>query len=61
MTPMALRTPRTAPRATQDDDVLMEISPRVYVSILVGEEIGRDGNVRCPFHDGGVERTRLPY
>ncbi len=41
----------------RDDDALMEISPTVYVAILTGREIGRDGKVDCPFHDGGDERT----
>jgi hypothetical protein len=38
-------------------DVLMEIAPTVYVSLLTGREVGHDGKVRCPFHADGQERT----
>lgn len=29
----------------------MAISPRVYVERLTGAAVGRDGKVRCPFHE----------
>lgn len=32
-------------------DRLLAVSPRVYVERLLGAPIGRDGKVRCPFHD----------
>ena len=55
---VAPRLPRSS-AGTQErrDDVLMEISPRVYVPILTSQEIEPDGKVRCPFHADGQERT----
>lgn len=32
-------------------DPLLEIQPREYVEALTGDSVGRDGKVRCPFHD----------
>lgn len=57
--PVAPRVPRSRSASVQKlhDDVLMEISPSVYLPILTGQEIGRDGKVRCPFHADGQERT----
>lgn len=43
--------PTGAPRQLRpDDDLLMSIEPAEYVATLTGQEIGRDGKVRCPFH-----------
>lgn len=33
------------------EDRLLAISPRVYVERLAGAAVGRDGKVRCPFHE----------
>lgn len=32
-------------------DRLLAVAPRVYVERLTGATVGRDGKVRCPFHD----------
>ena len=32
-------------------DPLLQIAPRVYVEALANESVGRDGKLRCPFHD----------
>jgi hypothetical protein len=34
-----------------DDDPLRRIPPAVYVQVLTGQALGRDGKVRCPFHE----------
>jgi CHC2-type zinc finger protein len=33
------------------EDRLLEVPPRVYVERLTGAPVGRDGKVRCPFHE----------
>ncbi len=33
------------------EDRLLAIAPRVYVERLTGVRVGRDGKVRCPFHE----------
>jgi hypothetical protein len=33
------------------EDRLLAVSPRVYVKRLLGVPVGRDGKVRCPFHE----------
>ena len=33
------------------DDPLLALEPRLYVDVLTGLEVGRDGKVSCPFHD----------
>jgi hypothetical protein len=33
------------------EDRLLELPPRVYVERLLGVPVGRDGKVRCPFHE----------
>lgn len=47
-------TPRrelpAAPRVDHDDP-LLQVAPPVYVEALTGREVGRDGKVRCPFHE----------
>ena len=57
--PAAPRPPRSGGATVEElrNDVLLEISPSVYVPILTGQEIGRDCKVRCPFHSDGQERT----
>ena len=45
---------RAVPLSAPSDDPLLTIAPPVYVELLTGREIGRDGKVSCPFHD---ERT----
>jgi hypothetical protein len=40
----------TPTRETRDDP-LLTISPRAYVADLLGTRPGRDGKVKCPFHD----------
>jgi len=32
-------------------DPLLEIAPAVYVEVMTGERVGRDGKVRCPLPD----------
>ena len=39
-----------SPRAAGGDR-LLAITPRVYVERLTGVPVGRDGKVRCPFHE----------
>ena len=41
-------------------DVLHEVSPRVYVELLTGREVGRDGKVACPFHADPCPRCTPP-
>ena len=36
------------------DDPLLTLPPAVYVEALTGQVVGRDGKVRCPFHDDGT-------
>lgn len=33
------------------DDPLRDIPPALYVEILTGRAVGRDGKIACPFHD----------
>lgn len=49
--PPSVGSPATSPARGSDDDVLLTIEPAVYVRALIGAEPGRDGKVRCPFHD----------
>lgn len=42
--------PRCASRAAGEDR-LLAVAPRVYVERLTGATVGRDGKVRCPFHE----------
>jgi DNA primase RepB-like protein/CHC2-type zinc finger protein len=49
-----------APRpATRSDDLadLHAVPATVYVPLLTGREVGRDGKAQCPVHRGGNERT----
>jgi hypothetical protein len=39
-----------SPRAAGEDR-LLRVAPRVYVERLTGVPVGRDGKVRCPFHE----------
>jgi len=39
------------------NDCLADIPPRAYVERLTGQTPNSRGKVRCPFHDGGAERT----
>jgi RepB DNA-primase from phage plasmid/CHC2 zinc finger len=39
-----------------DSDPLLQITPRAYVEALTGECVGRDGKLRCPFHELSVGR-----
>lgn len=48
--PVKRPEPRTAPTGTPADDPLLRIAPAEYVEIFTGQEVGRDGKVRCPFH-----------
>ena len=34
----------------RNGDPLLAIPPRVYVAVLTGREVGRDGKIACPFH-----------
>ena len=47
----------TAPLVARGDDPLLAIAPPMYVEMLTGREVGRDGKARCPFHADGGERT----
>jgi CHC2-type zinc finger protein len=49
--PTASRQP--VPRAAGEDR-LLAVSPRVYVERLLWTPVGRDGKVRCPFHEDGT-------
>jgi hypothetical protein len=40
-----------APGYAFDPDPLRTISASIYIEILTGRVVGRDGKVRCPFHD----------
>ena len=42
-------------------DSLLRIPPAVYVESLIGRRPGRDGKVRCPFHDATTEPPRLRH
>lgn len=45
-------TPReTRPIDPDAADVLLTIEPRVYVAALTGQEVSREGKVRCPLHE----------
>lgn len=47
--------PVTARPRRAGEDPLLAIAPAEYVERLIGEVVGRDGKVRCPFH-----RDRTP-
>jgi len=47
----------TPPLVARGDDPLLAIVPPMYVELLTGREVGRDGKARCPFHADGGERT----
>ena len=50
--PPAPRRRESPPAARPaSDDPLLAIPPPVYVEALTGREVGRDGKMRCPFHD----------
>jgi CHC2 zinc finger len=43
---------RSAGRGSRDEnDPLRAIAPPEYVRVLTGHEVGRDGKIRCPFHE----------
>jgi RepB DNA-primase from phage plasmid len=44
------RRPRGDRSAARAGDPLLAIEPAVYVRVLTGREVGRDGKVACPFH-----------
>ena len=50
---------RVALRGTAADGLadLRAIPATVYVPLLTGREVGRDGKACCPVHGGGAERT----
>jgi hypothetical protein len=52
------REPRqTGGIALAGDDPLLAIAPAMYLQLLTGREVGRDGKATCPFHAGGQEHT----
>lgn len=50
------RVASMAPRSAELDD-LHAIPATVYVPLLTGREVGRDGKACCPVHGGGAERS----
>ena len=48
--PAAARKPRRIDPTRSDVDVLLTINPPDYVEALTGQEVSRDGKVRCPLH-----------
>jgi hypothetical protein len=48
-TPATVCTDATA--SPVDDDPLRRVAPAVYVAVLTGQALGRDGKVSCPFHE----------
>ncbi len=61
------------PRRSKHDDALLAIPPPLYVELLTGHRVGRDGKTVCPFHPdrtpslhvypdpkGGLVLLRLP-
>lgn len=44
------RHERRPPREARAD-VLLQVDPREYIAALLGAKPGRNGKVRCPFHD----------
>jgi hypothetical protein len=46
-----LRVTRRDPDPARGEDPLQAIEPRYYVRILTSRERGRDGKIRCPFHE----------
>jgi RepB DNA-primase from phage plasmid/CHC2 zinc finger len=55
--PPERRRPSRVSAPLRADDPLATIPAEVYVPMLTGREIGRDGMIRCPFHGDGEERT----
>ncbi len=50
--PVAERSARApVPAPTAGDNPLATIPPPLYVELLTGGEVGRDGKVACLFHD----------
>jgi len=45
------RKPITARATRATDDPLFMIPPPVYVELLTGRKVGRDGKALCPFHN----------
>lgn len=39
------------PHDSSDHEFLLGLEPRVYVERLTGEEVRRDGKIKCPVHD----------
>jgi len=50
--PPARRALHGGPGAARarSDDPLLALEPRLYVDVLTGLDVGRDGKVSCPFH-----------
>jgi RepB DNA-primase from phage plasmid len=42
--------PAAEPSPARAGDPLLAIEPAVYVRVLTGRQVGRDGKARCPFH-----------
>lgn len=49
--PAPRRRERPPAARPASDDPLLAIPPPAYVEALTGREVGRDGKMRCPFHD----------
>jgi hypothetical protein len=56
-TPVAASSEARAPGV--DDDPLRRIPPGVYVPVLTGQAVGRDGKVSCPFHEDRTPSLHL--
>ncbi|MCW3048007.1 MAG: phage/plasmid primase, family [Solirubrobacterales bacterium] len=54
--PTTTGAPVAGPRSDDLDD-LRAIPATVYVPLLTGREVGRDGKACCPVHGGGAERS----
>jgi hypothetical protein len=53
-TPLAAeRRPLVSP-VDRSHDPLQSIPPPEYLCVLTGQEVGRDGKTRCPFHDDHI-------
>lgn len=49
--PERRREPRRARPVEDGADPLLAIPPPLYIEVLTGRQVGRDGKTECPFHD----------
>ncbi|MGI8597501.1 MAG: DNA-primase RepB domain-containing protein [Thermoleophilaceae bacterium] len=48
---------RLTPPSAPGRDPLLAIAPPIFVELLTGRQVGRDGKAICPFHAAGAERS----